>query len=141
MPLGEITIRVKLSVSSCLRRICQLRTEGHIKRNVAVSDRNLLGVPITVFVPVKAGRLAEDWITRFKSLIATILEVRRTHRLAEYFDYIMKLALPQIDVYDTAYKNVVRSIESLEISGHLFDGNTSGRLCAATVLRRRGQYL
>jgi Lrp/AsnC family transcriptional regulator len=31
----------------------------------------------------------------------------------------MKLALPDIDAYDSVYKRLVRTIEPLEISGHV----------------------
>lgn len=118
-PVGEIAESVKMSVSACSRRIGQMRSDGYIKANVAVLDRKLLGVPMTVFVLVKAGRHAEEWIVRFRNLIATIPEVQEAHRLAGSFDYIMKLALPDIDAYDSVYKRLVRTIEPLEISGHV----------------------
>lgn len=117
--VGEIAEKVGMSVSACSRRIAQMRSDGYIKANVAVLDRKLLGVPMTVFVLVKAGRHAEEWIVRFKNLIATIPEVQEAHRLAGSFDYIMKLALPDIDAYDSVYKRLVRTIEPLEISGHV----------------------
>ncbi|MDT8279741.1 MAG: Lrp/AsnC family transcriptional regulator [Erythrobacter sp.] len=118
-PVGEIAGKVNMSISACSRRIAQLRADGFIKSNVAILDRKLLGVPMTVFVLVKAGRHAEEWIERFKNLIATIPEVQEAHRLAGSFDYIMKLALPDIDAYDSVYKRLVRTIEPLEISGHV----------------------
>lgn len=117
--VGEIAEKVGMSVSACSRRIAQMRSDGYIKANFAVLDRKLLGVPMTVFVLVKAGRHAEEWIVRFKNLIATIPEVQEAHRLAGSFDYIMKLALPDIDAYDSVYKRLVRTIEPLEISGHV----------------------
>lgn len=118
-PVGEIAESLNMSVSACSRRIGQMRTDGYIKANVAILDRKLLGVPMTVFVLVKAGRHAEEWIVRFKNLIATIPEVQEAHRLAGSFDYLMKLALPDIDAYDSVYKRLVRTIEPLEISGHV----------------------
>ena len=116
---GEIAEQVNLSVSACSRRISQLHADGYIKRTVAVLDRQLLGVPMTVFVLVKAGRHAEDWIENFRHLITDIPEVQEAHRLAGSFDYIMKLALPGIEAYDNVYKRIVRCIEPLEISGHI----------------------
>lgn len=118
-PVSDIAEQTGMSVSACSRRIAQLRSDGYIKANVAILDRKKLGVPMTVFVLVKAGRHAEEWIARFKNLIATIPEVQEAHRLAGSFDYIMKLALPDIDAYDSVYKRLVRTVEPLEISGHV----------------------
>lgn len=118
-PVAQIAGQVKMSISACSRRISQLRADGYIKGNLAILDRKLLGVPMTVYVLVKAGRHAEEWIARFRNLIATIPEVQEAHRLAGSFDYIMKLALPDIDAYDSVYKRLVRTIEPLEISGHV----------------------
>lgn len=134
---GEIAEQVNLSVSSCSRRIAQLQADGYIKRNVAILDRKLIGVPMTVFVLVKAGRHAEDWIEKFRNLIAEIPEVQEAHRLAGSFDYIMKLALPGIEAYDSVYKRIVRYIEPLEISGHIsmepLKDSTSLPLCYSGI--------
>lgn len=117
--VGDIAEQVSLSVSSCSRRISQLHADGYIKRTAAVLDRYMIGVPMTVFVLVKAGRHAEDWIENFRNLVAEIPEVQEAHRLAGSVDYIMKLALPGIEAYDQVYKRIVRCIEPLEISGHI----------------------
>ncbi|PKP91828.1 MAG: ArsR family transcriptional regulator [Alphaproteobacteria bacterium HGW-Alphaproteobacteria-14] len=118
-PVGEIAGKVNMSISACSRRITQLRADGFIKANVAILDRQLVGVPVTVFVLVKAGRHAEDWIENFRQQISEIPEVLEAHRLAGTFDYIMKLALPGVEGYDHVYKQLVRRIEPLEISGHI----------------------
>lgn len=119
LPIAEIAEIVDLSISSCSRRIAQLQNDGYISRNVAILNKKLLGFPITIFVLVKSGRHAEEWINSFKSLIAEIPEIQEAHRLSGTYDYIMKIALPSIEAYDGVYKSLVSSIELLEISGHI----------------------
>lgn len=58
VPMAEIAGRVGLSATPCWRRIKKMEEDGLIARRVALLDRRLLNVPMTIFVTIKPPRHA-----------------------------------------------------------------------------------
>ncbi|MEN3793428.1 Lrp/AsnC family transcriptional regulator [Fulvimarina sp. MAC3] len=119
MPLNEIADRVSLSPSACSRRMARLRSEGYITGTMAILDRRKINLPTTVFVLVRTGRHAEDWIERFHAAVAGIPEIMEVHRLTGNFDYILKIVLPDVEHYDVVYKQILRRIELYDMSAYI----------------------
>ncbi|RFC64028.1 Lrp/AsnC family transcriptional regulator [Fulvimarina endophytica] len=117
--LAEIADRVSLSPSACSRRLARLRAEGYITGTMAILDRRKINLPTTVFVLVRTGRHAEDWIERFHRAVAGIAEIMEVHRLTGNYDYILKIVLPDIEYYDTVYKQLLRRIELYDVSAYI----------------------
>lgn len=117
-PMLEIATAVALSPSACSRRIAHLRETGHIRRTVAVLDRGLLNLQMTVYVILRA-RHSEAWLQRFRDAIATIPEIQECHRLTGNFDYLMKLVVADVQEYDRVYKRLVSRIELDDVSGYI----------------------
>ena len=111
--------QVALSVSACSRRIQRLEEEGYIERRIAVLNRPLMGLPTTVFALIKTAHHADEWIERFKRVIADIPEIVEAHRLTGSYDYIVKLVLPSVEHYDVIYKQIVRRIELFDVSASI----------------------
>ena len=88
-PMTEIADAVALSASACSRRIARLREEGFIARTTAELDRRRMGLPTTVFVIIRTGSHAADWLEKFHAAVATIPEIVEVHRLTGNFDYIL----------------------------------------------------
>lgn len=114
-----IADRVGLSVSACSRRIQRLRDDGTIARCVAVLDRRRMGVPTTVFVLIRSGRHAPDWVDAFRAAIADVPEIVEAHRLTGNFDYMLKLVLPNVEHYDVVYKNLTRRLELFDMAAYI----------------------
>lgn len=114
-----IADRVGLSVSACSRRIQRLRDDGTIARCVAVLDRKRMGVPTTVFVLIRSGRHAADWVDAFRAAIADVPEIVEAHRLTGNFDYMLKLVLPNVEHYDVVYKNLTRRLELFDMAAYI----------------------
>lgn len=55
LSLAEIADAVGLSSSPCWKRIRRLETAGYICERVAILDRDLLDLGVTVFVAVKTN--------------------------------------------------------------------------------------
>lgn len=119
MPLAEIARKVSLSPSACSRRLARLRLEGFITGTMAILDRRKINLPTTVFVLVRTGRHAEDWIERFQSAVSSIPEIMEVHRLTGNFDYILKLVLPNVEYYDIIYKKILRRVELYDMSAYI----------------------
>jgi Lrp/AsnC family transcriptional regulator len=70
LPLATIAAKVGLSATPCWRRIKKMEENGVIVRRVALIDRRLANVPMTIFVAIKAPRHAKEWLEAFRKAIA-----------------------------------------------------------------------
>ena len=118
-PLNDIAASVALSPSACSRRIARLKEEGFIARTTAELDRRKMGLPTTVFVIVRTGSHAADWLEKFHSAVSAIPEIVEVHRLTGNFDYILKVVLPDVEHYDVVYKQLVSRIELFDMSAYI----------------------
>lgn len=119
LPVNEIADAVALSASACSRRIARLREEGYILRSTLELDRAKMGLPTTVFVIVRTGSHAADWLEKFHAAVATIPEIVEVHRLTGNFDYIIKIVLPNVEHYDVVYRQLVGRIELFDMSAYI----------------------
>ena len=118
-PVAEIAEKVALSPSACSRRIARLRADGYVTGTMALLDRRKINLPTTIFLLVRTGRHAEDWLDRFHAAVSAIPEIVEVHRLTGNFDYILKLVLPDVEYYDTVYKQLLRRIELYDMSAYI----------------------
>lgn len=115
----EIADRVALSPSACSRRIARLKAEGYIAGTRAMLDREKINLPTTVFLLVRTGSHAPDWLAAFHAAVADIPEIIEVHRLTGNYDYILKLALPNVEHYDAVYKRLIRKVEMHDMSAYI----------------------
>ena len=118
-PLGELAESLALSPSACSRRIARLKEEGYIGRMTAELDRRKMGLPTTVFVIVRTGSHAADWLEKFHAAVGAVPEIVEVHRLTGNFDYILKIVLPNVEHYDVVYKQLVSRIELFDMSAYI----------------------
>ncbi len=118
-PVTTLAELLRLSVSACSRRIFRLRADGTIARCVAILDRRRIGVPTTVFVLIRSGRHAAEWVDTFRAAISDVPEIVEAHRLTGNFDYLLKLALPNVEYYDEVYKRLTRRLELLDVAAYI----------------------
>ncbi|HEX2147884.1 MAG TPA: Lrp/AsnC family transcriptional regulator [Pseudorhizobium sp.] len=119
LPVAEVAAQVALSASACSRRIQRLEEAGYIARRVAVLDREMVGVPTTVFALIKTAHHSDDWIEKFRSAISDIGEIVEAHRLTGSYDYILKVVLPRVEHYDVVYRRLVKRIELFDVSAFI----------------------
>ncbi len=118
-PLAMLAERLALSPSACSRRIQRLKEGGYIARSAAVLDRRRMGLPTTIFVLLRTAHHAPDWLDRFRAAVLDIPEIVEVHRLTGNFDYILKIALPNVEHYDVIYKRLVSRIELFDVSAYI----------------------
>ncbi len=116
MPLSEIARKVGLSTTPCWRRINRLEAEGIIRGRVALLDRKALHAGVTVFVAVRTAQHNAQWLSRFAKAVASFPEVMDCYRMSGEIDYLIRLALPDIDAYDAFYKRLIAKIELSDVT-------------------------
>ena len=113
---SELAEKVGLTTTPCWRRIQRLERDGYIRSRVALLDRDLMNVGVSVFVAVRAGRHSADWLQNFKRALGRIPEIVEAHRLSGDIDYLLRVVVPDIDGYDAVYKRLIQAAEFSDVS-------------------------
>ena len=113
---AEIADRIGLSKAPCWRRIQKLQQDGIIRQTVALLDAHALNVGTTVFVTVKAATHSAAWFERFVKAVHDIPEIIEIYRMSGDVDYLMRIAVPDIDGYDAVYKQLIGRVEFSDVS-------------------------
>ncbi|WDT85661.1 Lrp/AsnC family transcriptional regulator [Alteromonas sp. 009811495] len=115
-PVAEIAEKVGLTVTPCWRRIQKLEERGIISRRVALLQARLLGLTMTVFVQVKAGKHDGKWLAAFAKHAASFDEVVECYRMSGEYDYLLKVLVTDMDCFDHFYKRLVNGIEFSDVT-------------------------
>lgn len=115
----EIADAVGLSHTPCWRRIKRMEETGLIRARVALVDQRLANVPMTIFIAVKVPRHTTDWLETFRKEIRDIPEIMEAYRLTGETDYLLRLVVPSIDVYDQVYKNLISRLDFSDLSSSI----------------------
>lgn len=119
MPVTELADAVGLSASACWRRIKNLEEEGLIMRRVALVDRRKANVGMTVFVAVRTSRHSMEWLESFRRAISDIPEIVEAYRLTGDMDYLLRLVVPDVEIYDAVYKQLIARLDFTDISSFI----------------------
>jgi Lrp/AsnC family transcriptional regulator len=119
MPVAEIAAKVGLSTSPCWRRIKRMEEKGLITRHVALVDRALANVGMSIFVSIRAPSHSVEWSEAFGQVINDIPEIVEAYRLAGETDYLLRVVVPSIQVYDQVYKRMIARLEFRDISSSI----------------------
>jgi len=115
----EIAEEVGLSHTPCWRRIKRMEDIGLIRSKVALIDRRMANVPMTIFISVKVPRHTTNWLDDFRKEIKEIPEILEAYRLTGDSDYLLRVVVPDIDVYDQVYKNLISRLEFSDLSSSI----------------------
>ena len=116
LSMVQLGAQVGLSSTPCWKRVKRLEDEGYIERRVAVINRHKVGLPVTVFVSIRAGQHDEKWLARFAAVVSTLPEVQEFHRMSGDVDYLLKVAASSIEGYDRFYKKLISLVDLAGVS-------------------------
>jgi len=107
LSLAQIAHRVGLSQSPCWKRIQRLEKSGVILRRVALISPESIGMGLTVFVSIETGDHSSAWLSKFAHTVTAMPEVMEFHRMAGDTDYMLRVAVPDMQAYDAFYKKLI----------------------------------
>ena len=107
LSLAQIAHRVGLSQSPCWKRIQRLEKTGVILKRVALISPESIGVGLTVFVSIETGDHSSAWLSKFAQTVTAMPEVMECHRMAGDIDYMLRVAVPDMQAYDAFYKRLI----------------------------------
>src|ERR1700740_3544479 len=110
LSVAEIGNRVGLSSTPCWKRIQKLEAEGVIQKRVAVVDPEKIGLGVTVFVAIETGDHSQEWLGRFAEAVRDMPEVMEFYRMAGDVDYMLRVAVSDMQSYDVFYKKLIATV-------------------------------
>lgn len=90
----ELSERVALSPSPCLRRVRRLERDGYISKYVAVIDPDKTGVGLLAYVTIrlnKTNRTAHGALSDFARDVQSWPEVIECHAMSGDMDYLLRI--------------------------------------------------
>ncbi|MGJ8681770.1 Lrp/AsnC family transcriptional regulator [Paraglaciecola sp.] len=116
LSVADIADKVGLSTTPCWRRIQLLEKNGVIDKRVALLNADKLGLNLTVFVQVKAGRHDANWLEKFAEHAKSIEQIVEFYRMSGEYDYMLKVVVADMQAFDVFYKKLVTGIDLSDVT-------------------------
>ncbi|MFT5117574.1 MAG: Lrp/AsnC family leucine-responsive transcriptional regulator [Kiritimatiellia bacterium] len=97
---AELSEKVNLSPSPCIRRVRQLEEVGVIQRYVTLVDAEVVGLPISVFVNVRLESQKGDNLKVFEAAINAYPEVMECYLMTGDADYLLRVVLKDLKSFE-----------------------------------------
>ena len=114
--VADIGKQVGLSTTPCWRRIQKLEQEGIIEARVALLNAKKVCAGVTVFVAVTASEHTIEWLEKFHEVLQEFPEIVEAYRMSGEVDYLLRIAVPDIESYDHLYKGLIKRIPLTDVS-------------------------
>jgi len=109
----ELSERVALSPSPCLRRVRQLEKANIIKGYTAVVDQQACGFPIMVFVSIRLQKQTDSTIQKFERGIQELDEVMACYLMLGTSDYMLQVLSRSLSSYEKFIRDKLTRIPGI----------------------------
>jgi Lrp/AsnC family leucine-responsive transcriptional regulator len=113
MSLADLSAKVGLSPSPCLRRVRLLEKAGIINRYVAVLDQHAVGLPVSVFISIKLESQREEALDKFGKAIARWPEVLECYLMTGPRDYLLRVVVADLSAYERFLKQKLTRLDGI----------------------------
>lgn len=116
LPLDSLGQRIGLSRNAVWRRIKALEAAGVIRGRVALLDPTRIGLPLTVFLQIRAARHDADWLAQFARATRSLPEVQGVYRMSGDLDYLIRAQVADMADYDRLYQTLIARVPMGDVS-------------------------
>jgi Lrp/AsnC family leucine-responsive transcriptional regulator len=109
----ELSDRVGLSPSPCLRRLRQLETQGIIQRYVALLDPTKVGLPVSAFVRVRLDGQDDRHLATFEAAISEFPEVMECYLMTGEADYQLRVLVGSLVQFEDFLRHRLTRIQGV----------------------------
>ena len=128
----DLSERIGLSPSPCLRRVKQLEDAGVITCRVALMDQELLGLSLTVYIQVSLGNQVPGMLEHFEEVVVGYPEVLECSLVTgSDADYLIKAVIPDMSHYE---KFLLRELNQIDGVSHIRTSFALRRVVSRTEL-------
>ncbi|EQC47599.1 Lrp/AsnC family transcriptional regulator [Bacteriovorax sp. Seq25_V] len=107
---AELSSRIGLSPSACLRRVQELENIGVIKGYRAVIDYSLLGIGFKAYITVGLSVHTKKAQRDFEKAIVQSPEVRECHNVTGSFEYLLRVETKDLASYKFFHTDVLGTL-------------------------------
>lgn len=109
----DLSERVGITTSPCLRRLRLLEEAGIIRGYTALVDQAKIGLPISVFVSIKLERQSEEAMERFETAVRRCPEVLECYLMTGPRDYLLRVVAKDLNDYERFVKSTLTRISGI----------------------------
>lgn len=109
----DLSEKVGLSPSPCLRRLRALEADGVIFRYVALVDPATVGLPVTAFVRVRLHQQDDRHLALFEGAVASFPEVMECYLMTGDADYQLRVLVPSLGAFEDFLRHRLTRIEGV----------------------------
>jgi Lrp/AsnC family transcriptional regulator, leucine-responsive regulatory protein len=106
----DLAAAINLSTAPTLRRVKRLEQTGVIKGYAAILDPTKVGLGAIVFVTATLDYQTAAAAQTFEEAVRGLPQVLECHQVAGEFDYLLKIAAPDLESYQRFATDVITSI-------------------------------
>ena len=116
MTVSDLAQQVGLSKSACWRRVQNLEESGIIGARVTLLNQQALGLNLTVFAAIRTHEHSKAWFDQFYKVTTSMPNVMEVHRLSGDVDYLVRAVVPDMNSYDSMYKDLISRVNLYDVS-------------------------
>lgn len=109
----ELSERVALSPSPCLRRTKLLEAAGIISGYTAVVDQKAVGLSVTAFVQIKLERHSDETVATFEAAIEQMPNVMDCWLMTGDADYLLRIVTTDLDDFERFVRKSLQKIPGI----------------------------
>ena len=109
----DLSAKVALSPSPCLRRVRLLEEAGIIAGYTAVVDQKRLGLSVTAFVQVKLERHGDAAVKQFEEAIERLSNVMDCWLMTGEADYLLRVVAKDLDDFEGFIRSHLQKIPGI----------------------------
>ncbi len=109
----ELSERVNLSPSPCLRRVRNLEEAGVIRGYTAVVDQEKLGLPVNAFISVRLERPSPETMLTFEERIQRFDEIQECYLMTGSRDYLLHVVSQSLKTYEQFVREQLTQIPGI----------------------------
>lgn len=109
----ELSERVNLSPSPCLRRVRLMEEQGVIRGYTALVDQKAWGLPVTVFIRIKLERHGDEAVQAFEQAIIEMPQVMDCWLMTGRSDYLLRVIAADLDDYEQFVRRKLQRVPGI----------------------------
>ncbi len=109
----EIASKLNLTTTPVFERIKRLEREGYIKSYKAILDRKKIGLDLLIFCNISLKEHQASYLMQFEKDIKEFPEVIACYHIAGMFDYLIKISVENMDIYQHFIANKLANIKNI----------------------------
>jgi DNA-binding Lrp family transcriptional regulator len=107
---AELAAVGHMSESACFRRLKKLEDSGVIENYTVRISPAAIGLNLTAVVSISLAKQSDDEVVKFEEAVAKIPEVLECHLLTGTPDYLLRVAVADLEALERLYATVLRRL-------------------------------